>query len=314
MILKSIIYRILSLVIATVMVSLSGFTTGETYTVKDPDTVKTNFTVLSDSHVETNNLQRYKVFSSVLQNVNRNENGNDAVVFLGDNTMNGQILENLIFHGSISLFMNEQKVLPVIGNHDIGNGEGNDKLLQKRWYSFTNAFFGYSLNVPYYYEVINGCYFIVIGSEGEVAQDLFMTEEQFTWLENVLALASESGKPVFMFCHYPARLRTPRLTNMLAEYSKTNDLFYFAGHSHTQLRLWSFDDDFGYHLILLPCLTDPDATTPEEISAITGIGVEVELYENELVVRGRNFYTEEWLYDGDVPCEMTYQLKNPITD
>ena len=46
----------------------------------------------------------------------------------------------------------------------------------------------------------------------------------------------------------------------------------------------------------------------------TGCGVEVEVYENEVVIRGRNFYTGEWATDGTGLIEKTYPLKNPVTD
>ena len=45
--------------------------------------------------------------------------------------------------------------------------------------------------------------------------------------------------------------------------------------------------------------------------------MEVEIYEDRVEVRGRNFYRGEWLVDDEETgemCEMIYTLKNPLTD
>ena len=318
---KSVFLRAVSVIVATVMVLFCATAPGESYDVKDPENCKLNFTVISDTHIETTNFTRYKVYERSLQDVTKNRSGNAAVVFLGDNTMNGQSLENMLFHGTAALLLKDQKVLPVMGNHDIGNGEGNYEKLQNRWYDYTKAFFGKDLDRPYYYEVIDGYYFIMLGMEDQLVYDMTMTDAQFTWLENVLAEAAESGKPVFVFSHYPADdaldeqgNSTGRLTEMLAEYNKEHDLFSFVGHTHMPMYLfWSFHDSDGYPEIYLPRITSLSGDD-DTVSDDTGVGVEVEIYENEVVVRARDFYRSEWKYDtlDETMCEMTYTLKNPV--
>ena len=47
----------------------------------------------------------------------------------------------------------------------------------------------------------------------------------------------------------------------------------------------------------------------------TGEGIIVEVYEDSVVVRGRNFVRSEWVFDDEeTPCERTYTLRFPITD
>lgn len=316
MIVKSLFLRVISTLLASILLLFAGSGATESYDVKDPENCKLNFSVLSDPHIEGNNFARFKVFANSLQNITRNASGNDAVLFLGDNTMNGQTIENIFFHGAVGILLKDQKVLPVMGNHDIGNGQGNYGTLQNRWYSFTEAFFGYSLDHPYYYEVIDGCYFIILGMDAQTVNYTIISEEQYSWLENVLALASESGKPAFVFSHYPAGYtydengnHTNRLVNMLAEYNKTNDLFYFCGHTHIDFSSWSFHTENGFVETYLPRLTELDGACDNVVTEVSGIGVEVELYENEVVIRSRNFFTGNWLYEGDTPCERTYELK-----
>ena len=320
---KSFFLRAFALIVSVVMVLAAGFATGESYDVRDPEKCKLNFSILSDSHIEANNFARYKVYTHCLQDVRKNKSGNDAVIFLGDNTMNGQIIENTLFHGAAKMLLPGQTVLPVVGNHDIGNGNGDYGKLQNRWYDFTRAFFGKDLAHPYYYEVIDGCYFIVLGMEEQLVYEMTMTDAQFAWLEDVLQKAAGSGKPVFVFSHYPADeaqdesgKETDRLVNLLAEYNKTHDLFYFCGHTHMPLYLfWSFHDSDGFPEIYLPRLTELAGADDHEVFGNTGVGIEVEVYENEVLVRGRDFYRGQWRVDDEDTgelCERTYPLKTPV--
>ena len=47
----------------------------------------------------------------------------------------------------------------------------------------------------------------------------------------------------------------------------------------------------------------------------TGVGLVVEVYENEVVLRGRDFYRGEWKYDtaDKTMLEVSYPLKHPVT-
>ncbi len=323
MMIKALFLKILAAVVTVVMATAAGVSKTPAYDVRDPEACELNFSILSDSHIETNNFTRYKVFTHALQDTMKNKSGNDAVIFLGDNTMNCQFLENLLFHGAVRKYMKDQTVLPVMGNHDIGNGEGDYEKLQNRWLDFSNAFFGHDLEHPYYYKVIDGYYFIVLGMEEQLVYEMHMTDEQFTWLECLLEEAKSSGKPVFVFSHYPADdaiddsgEATDRLVDMLADYNRDYDLFYFCGHTHMPLYLfWSFHTSNGFPEIYLPRLTELASGEDNEIFRNTGIGIEVEVYENEVLVRGRDFYHGEWRVDDEDTgelCEMTYTLKNPI--
>ncbi|MCR5041524.1 MAG: metallophosphoesterase [Clostridia bacterium] len=322
---KSVILRVTAALLTMLMLLFAGKGPGKEYDVDDPENCALNFSVLSDSHIEGNNFNRYKVFVGSLRDLENKKTPNDAVVFLGDNTMNCQNIENMLFHGAASAILGDEAVFSVVGNHDIGNadGDGNHEKLQNRWYDYTESFFGRDLDKPYYYDVVNGFYFIVLGMEKQFVHEMYMSDEQYSWLEGVLAEAAESGKPAFVFSHYPADYmidedgeETDRLINILAAYNEEHDVFYFCGHTHMPLFLfWSFHDDEGFPEIYLPRLTDLSGENDNEIFSRSGIGVEVEVYDGSVYVRGRNFYAGEWLVDDEDTgemCEMTYALKNPI--
>ena len=83
----------------------------------------------------------------------------------------------------------------------------------------------------------------------------------------------DSGKPVFVFSHYPAddacdenENNTDRLIDMLAEYNQEHDLFYFCGHTHMPLYLfWSFHNSDGFPEIYLPRNTELAGNGDNEI-------------------------------------------------
>ncbi len=319
--------RIIAAVMTFFVLLAAGAAAGDVYDVKDPERCLLNFSVLSDSHIEGNNFMRYKVFAHALQNVKKNKSGHDAVVFLGDNTMNGQHIENLLFHGAVNMLLQGETILPALGNHDVGNGEGDYDKLQNRWYDYTAAFFGRELDRPYYYEVIDGYYFIVLGMQAQEVSEMMMTDAQFEWLEGVLAKAAESGKPAFVFKHHPSDevtdesgAYTDRLIDMLAAYNREHDLFSFVGHTHMPMHLfWSFQNYDGFPETYLPRLTELGGEGDDEPRDDTGVGLEVEVYENEVVLRARDFYRGEWEIDTwedeeNVLCEKTYALKNPAAN
>ena len=320
---KSILLRVCALFLTLALLLVTGLGTGEKYDVKDPDDCLLHFTVLSDAHIEGNNLQRYKVFTRVLQDVRRNKSGNEAVVFLGDSTMNGQHIENLFFHGAVRLLLRGENVLTVIGNHDVGNGEGDYEKLQNRWYDYTRAFFGRRLSTPYYCEVVDGCYFIFLAQEAQRVYEMPMSDAQFDFLAQALDKAAASGKPAFVFEHFPTDdatdldlQPTDRLTQMLAEYNREHDLFVFVGHTHMPMHTsWSFHTYDGYPETYLPCLTRLGGAEDHDVLDDTGVGLEVEVYESEVVLRARDFYRGEWYVDSaedGALCEETYGLKNTL--
>ena len=319
MMIKAVVLRAVAAVMAAVLLVFAGSSAGGEYDVRDPENCRLDFTVMSDVHIEGNNFPRYTVYARALQDVKKNRSGNDAVVFLGDSTMNGQAVESLLFYGAAARVLKDETVIPVQGNHDIGNGSGDYDQLLNRWYDYNAAFFGLELSAPYYYEVIDGCYFIVLATEAQTVHELVMTEAQFTWLQNVLDAAADSGRPCFVFCHYPTDYAetadgeaSDRLMEMLAEYNREHDVFVFVGHTHMPMYLfWSFHNSDGFPETYLPRLTELSGSDDREYYKDTGVGVVVEVYENEVTIRARDFFRGEWRYEDDEPCEVTYELKNP---
>ena len=316
---KTVFLRAIALIVAVSMLILfaPGVCDSAPYDVKEPENCRLSLTVFSDVHVEGNNYPRDRVFADSLKDLSKNVHGSDAYLFLGDSTMNGQNIENLIFHGLCSIYLKDRKVIPVPGNHDFGNGEGNFERIQNRWYGYTKAFFGLDLKTPYYSEIVNGFWFIVLANEQQNIDCMHMSEAQYEWLADTLEKAAESGLPVFVLAHYPPGMSSPidpdshyDLLRMLAEYNRETDVFYLCGHLHADPSDYSFHTWNAFPDTYLPSLTK--LTEDGEIYEGSGFGEVVEVYPDRVVFRMRNFYYGEWAQQNGEPFEREFFLKNPI--
>ncbi len=284
--------------------ALIGFQTPkhESYNVSDPENCRLSFSVVSDSHIEGNNLSRFKSFMALLGGIKANKRKNDAVVFLGDNTMNGQDIENLLFSGAILRADFKTPVLAVEGNHDVGNGEGDYNKLTKRFLSYANNAFDLNIDKPYYCKEIGGYYFIVLSSEWYEGNNVHgFSDEQLLWVDSMVQKATAEGKPAFVFGHYTfweVKSANHVLYDILTKYK---NVYYFHGHNHADFDEYSLSYFGGTAIINLPMWGRmPDGET--SLDGNTGAGVLVEVYDDRVVVCGRDFITDRAL------AERTYSF------
>ena len=284
----------------------------------DPDNCLLSATILSDLHMEGTNLERHKRVGGVLREAKVAEN--DVLVLLGDNTMNGQIVETLFAYGLVCRFFNDGDVIVAPGNHDMDTGEhtnGTFEQLQSRYIYMRNAFFGDKGDKVYYSREEKGYKFIVLGGEGRTGEDgkQIISDEQLSWLESELADAAESGKPCFVINHYLvygrngsrsyAGFNITDQNDRLTEILETSGVrtFYFCGHSHYGVSNDSVQTTKNVTYINLPATGNPGNYYPaNEECGKDGIGMQMEVYEDSVVLRFRNYLTGEWLdgYDNYV--------------
>ncbi len=279
--------------IATIMVLLMMMSpafggNGAKYQAENSEELIMSFSAVSDIHVETNNPKSYKAFYDILEGVKAGEN-NDSLVCLGDNVMNGQVLENIFFYLGVRSVMPTQNNFVVMGNHDIGNGNGDYSEYCNSFIANNNLVLGNNLKKPYYYKVVNGCYMIFIAPEALTVNTCIMSEEQLSWVKDILDTAKTEDAPVFVFNHHPLYslegVESDALAKLLSSYDK---LLYIHGHIHDQLGEDNFRQEGGVNTINLP-------RSSEVVDYAPGDGIVVEVYENEILVRGRNFVSGEWI-------------------
>ena len=275
-------------------------------------------TILSDLHMEGTNLERHKRDGGVLYAAEKADN--DVLLLLGDNTMNGQIVETLFAYGLVGRFFDGKNIIVAPGNHDMDTSEntnGTFETLSKRFVFMRNAFFGDNGNKVYFSREEKGYKFIVLGGEGRTGEDgkQILSDEQLDWLESELAQAAESGKPCFVVNHYLVYGRNggrsyagfniadnnDRLTEILE--SSGVRTFYFSGHSHYGVSNDSVQTTNNVTYINLPATGNPGNYYPaNDDCGKDGIGMQMEVYEDSVVLSFRNFLTSEWLegYDNYV--------------
>lgn len=296
--------KVLSVMITSMAMLFFYPNTADTHDVKDPENVKLNFTVLSDSHIEGNNPDTYDVFTKILYDVKNTATENDALVMLGDNTMNGQHIESIFLYGLEKVIDPAEEIINVMGNHDSGNGTGVYDQCLAKFIGYNNAFFGHNISKPYYTKIINGYYIIVLGSEEDGVDYCHMSDEQYFWLKDQLSIASSEGNPVFVVNHHPYFLIDCNYSveELLNSYQ---NVFYFFGHTHWALNNFeTFTDHGNYISVNLPKCTEIIAEDGGEIDDFSGIGMQVEVYEDEVVLRMRNYYEGGWIEDYERTVEI----------
>lgn len=280
------------------------------YSPIDSEQIKINFTVISDGHLEGNNSQKHKNYGELFCDMSAAEIMSDALVMCGDNTMNGQVAETAMLYGLMNKYNQVQNVLMAVGNHDICPGSHNSgdyEKLKKRFIDFNNTFLNHKIENLYHSQIIDGYYFIVLASDCDAGIQQYLSKEQLDWLDAELKNASESGKPVFLFSHWPLNdvfadvwqeghvgEQSEELHSLLTKYD--NRIFFFTGHLHMGI----FDNDYGIKedgritYINVPSFGSENSDGDADVQD-TGFGLQVEVYDAKLVVRVRNFVKHEWM-------------------
>lgn len=268
------------------MVSPAFGNNGAKYEATNPDELVASFVVLSDIHVETNQPEAYGYLYETLEGVKAGDA--DAVIYTGDNVMNGQTLEDIFFYSAIKGMAPSENNFVLAGNHDLGNTAGDYYELKDAFTFYNRVFLGEDVGEGYYYRVVNGCYIISLVSEEPTTWGLVIGEEQFAWLEGVLKEAQAADAPVFVFNHFPVNYTggsSDRLAALLTEYDA--DLFVH-GHYHDH-------PIYASNFYTWKGVDSVNMTRPTEMTLFDpGEGIVIEVYEDEFIVRVRNFITGEW--------------------
>ena len=145
--------------------------TPDTIDKTDAESCLISATVLSDLHMEGTNPERHKRVGNVLRAAKRADN--DLLLLLGDNTMNGQVIETLFAYGLVSRFFESDDVIVSPGNHDMDTSEntnGTFETLSNRYVTMRNIYFGDDGDKVYFSRDEKGYKFIVLGGEGRTGE------------------------------------------------------------------------------------------------------------------------------------------------
>ena len=302
---------------------LMGDTTAENKPLK-PEDCRLNFAVISDTHIET--IEFDKTDANILDLVNgafmpdfaTAEEKLDLLVHAGDITEHGYKAQWEKTEKLFNSYDIAEEIILAPGNHDLWTEDESGRTAKGLFMQYNYRITGRLVNNFYYSTEVNGYTFIVLCSERDDPY-AYISDKQLSWLKSEMKKASKKDLPVFVICHWPLN-QTHGLpvswgdddyndmTGGLGEQSATvekilkkyDNVFYINGHIHagfsneaeeSKYGYQSIESDGSFHSINLPRVN----TTQNVGNSMIGTGYHVEVYENEVVFRARNYMTSTWI-------------------
>lgn len=276
-----------------------------TYTPLDEENLKLNFAVVADTHIQPDKAaDRTTLLAKGLRDMSKASVTPDAFIIAGDMTESGTIPEYITLGATLKAFAKADNLLLEMGNHDIRGKKVDDEYTQNyefaagKYFEFIKRTADIAEQTIYFYRVINGCYFIVLNTEGVLGLATVLSAEQLQWADDLLAQAALSGNPAFIINHQSMTSigeAAGQLDAIMQKYSGVLDIFFICGHHHRGFNANSIKNQGTVYYVDIPSY----GKTPGSGYNEGGTGFQVELYEDEIIFRARNFVNGEWLTDFD---------------
>ena len=282
-----------------------------TFSPVDADNLKLNFSILADTHIDSiYNESRTPRLIKGLNDMAKAEVKSDALVIAGDMTETGMANQYLKLGATLNMFCKSDNLLLQMGNHDVRGIKGIDgeSLLP---YQYSAGKFlklmekttGTAPDVAYYYRVIKGCYFIVLNPEWMEGMLSCLSETQIQWADNLLAEAVSTDNPVFIINHQPLEAvgeASAGIGDVMQKYSGLLDIFYINGHYHNGFSANSITNNGTVYFVDTPAFGKTNSGDYGKI----GTGFQVELYDDEIIFRARDFMDGLWVSEYDRTIEL----------
>lgn len=203
-----------------------------------------------------------------------------------------------------------QKVIINIGNHEFFT-QSIFKLTDTN--SSIKQYLSFSGEKNVYHDTwIKGYHFISLGSEKtnippmESNIQAYLSNSQLKWLETKLKEKYEPNKPIFVFLHQPlncsvkgtydnefnsnAIMQNKSLKNILSRYP---NIIFFSSHTHNMLNPYEGCIKQKFTICDTSSVASPIDT--ENRYTDNSEGIYVEVYNNAVVIRGRDFKNKKWI-------------------
>ena len=337
--------KIVSLLLTVVMILSSplGLLTGarEKRIARAQEDCRVSFAAISDIHLRDN----FKLIFQGMLDLGLNDMANakdklDVVAFVGDITDHGYIGQWDVFAEAVSQYDIANKTMVVVGNHDTW-GPNRDEFdnpedgVKPTFIRYNKEISGRDITEMYYSDIINGYYFIALGSESDNVC-AYLSDTQLEWLAGEMEKAGETGLPIFVFMHQPINQthglpytwglkkddpldeggigdQSAQVEAILKQY---DNVFYVSGHIHSGYKnagnkiiaeyasVETLENNNGnpITLINLPSYMYFDFIRGGHL--VNGCGWVVEAYDNEVLIRARNFATGTWLTQYDQTIQL----------
>ncbi len=290
--------------------------TDDVITALDEKNVNLTFAALADSQVSNYMITREPGLRAAGDDIKNAKTPVDALLIAGDITENALQCEYDAVTEDI-IDTNVKHFLMATGNHDIRLRKYAQA--SSRFIDFQNNL-NKSVNsdliidkLHYTYE-INGYTFIVMGSDRTEFEEAYFNKKQLIWLDQTLKAKSSNDKPVFVIIHQtfkethglPDTWNSP--IDQAGTMGKQNDEVYailnsydnvimISGHLHTGFGQYTHEKLDNFNSINLPSvgIENKDGEYNDN-----GTGYMVEVYDDEVIFRARDFAKGKYLPDYDI--------------
>ena len=334
-IIASVLRTFISIIITIISMAAPGLTQDYTapYAPLNSEKCLLNFAAVSDIHIQTKEGNELSaLFTEITQpallpGIGASQERLDAVVFAGDLTENAyesqwQKLEYFLDKYDIA-----DRIILSGGNHDTKTRGHGDRTSKGLFIQYNKRITGEYVSEMYYSTEVNGYPFIVLCSDSDSASADF-SDKQIKWLKSEMKKAAKKDLPIFVICHWPLNqthglpvtwgddepeemdggigIQSKQIEKILKKY---DNVFFINGHVHAgfsnaemaaETGYQSIESDGSFHSINLPRLT----WISEYGHKMIGTGYSVEVYENEVVFRARNYLTNTWIPEYNYTIEL----------
>ncbi len=284
------------------------------YEAKDSESILLNVALISDVHYEPSIFTSELMLTNALKDIKNNATENDAIVVAGDLTNNGD--EELVgeFYEIMKANSPADEWIIAAGNHDIGHADDTNAKARKWLIKYYNEYTNSDTDKIYYAKTIDGYRFIVLADESKNGWDLcHLSDKQLKFLDTELKKATKNGKPAFVVCHWPVERTNgqtavyrsgeciegdyaKKITDIMEKYK---NVFFITGHMHKGLNGEIFDKVFGFSSVEtirgVNYVNIPAFGTANRYGIPwNGTGLQMEVYEDEVVFRGRHYSESRW--------------------
>lgn len=283
----------------------------------DEENVKLTITTLSDTHIKDNPF-RLGLLELGLYDISKQKTNQDLLLLMGDITDHGYLEQYESVIELINKYDLADNILFAEGNHDTWTEPRGYTLAREYFVKYASQLTGFDVENPYYSATIKGYPFIVLGSEADHTSATF-SDEQIKWFAGEMEKASQTGKPIFVLSHWPINQthglpetwgshtddpttggmgdQSDQIEAILKSYE---NVFLISGHIHSGFSVdeerkgyVSVESEGSFHSINCPAYT---YLYPE----LMGCGYTLEVYEDRVEVRARNYTTGLWYSQYDV--------------
>lgn len=271
--------------------------------------------VMSDTHLDVDIERNIDHFRTALADIASIEPRPECIVIVGDFTNNGAAEEYELARSLVaeSDFDYASDIVKLMGNHDQNSADFDaDKAgFDDQYVRFMNE----AGTDRVYYDTTRGAqHFICLGPDKAAPGDTThfdFTDEQMSWLDDLLAKDEQAGVNSFVFCHEP--LHETVRSSMPGTYGYNNSLIddeklasiirkhprtiYLSGHTHAH-------PDIARPYANGPLYVNDGAVATGQIAPnatdfatqfVGAFGWRVTVYEDRLQFDARDFLEGAWL-------------------